>query len=122
MTRNVRKSMNCSNVEALYHDMLVTITIIHVNSCLSKDFSDVYYTNFVKKVENETLTFTVTSSLSPHCHLPLMIGRKECCTCISLVREYIHSKATSMALYTYEIKEVVVLYCHQSICPLYKRN
>jgi len=119
MTWNVRKSMNCSNVEALYHDMLVTIMM---NGCLSKHFSDVYYTNFVTKFENETLTFTLTRSSSPHCHLLLVMGWKECCMCISLVCEYILSKATSRALYTYKIEEVVVLYCHQYLCPLYKRN
>ena len=76
--------------------MLVTNMLIHVNSCLSKDFSDVHYTNFVKKVENEKLTFTPTSSVSPHCHSLVMIGTKE--SSVSLVVEYILSKATSRVL------------------------
>jgi len=83
--------------------MLVTITMIHANSCVSKDLSDVHYTNFVKKAENETLTFTLTSSVSPHCHLPLVIGWKECS--ISLECEYILSKATSRALQTMKLKK-----------------
>jgi hypothetical protein len=64
--------------------------LIHANSCPSKDFSDVHHMNFVKKVENETLTFTLTSSVSPHCHLLVMIGSKE--SSVSLVLEYILRK------------------------------
>jgi len=57
----------------------------------------VHYTNFIKKVENDKLTFTLTSSVSPHCHSLVMVGSKE--SSVSLVLEYILSKGTSRALY-----------------------